>query len=165
MYSGCKKSEIYPNIPALTFKSIYFTTDPIITTDTLIGVIFSYQDGDGDIGLNPGDTFPPYQSIKGANEKEMNPYHHNLHIEYLTMQDGVFKPVIIPNTTDTLRYEVRLQNITPEGKHKAIRGDIDWQILPPLYPEIGRTVKLRIKIYDRALNASNTVESPVIQLP
>lgn len=165
IYSGCKKSEIYPNIPELTFKSIYFTNDPIFTTDTLIGVIFSYRDGDGDIGLNPGDTFAPFNSIKGENDKELNPYHYNLHIDYLTLQDGVFKPVIIPNTTDTLRYQARLQNITPDGKHKAIRGDIDWQIPPAFDQGIGRTVKLRIKIYDRALNASNTVESQVIVFP
>ncbi len=165
MYSGCKKSEVYPNIPELTFGSIYFTTDPIITTDTLIGVIFTYQDGDGDIGLNQADTFPPYNSIKGENDQELNTYHYNLHIDYLTLQNGKFQPVIIPNTTDTLRYLARLQNITPEGKHKAIRGDIDWRILPPLYQGVGRTVKLRIKIYDRALHASNVIESPVIELP
>ncbi len=163
--SGCKKSEIYPIVPELEFSSYYFTTDPIIETDTLIGVVFNYKDGDGDIGLNPGDTFPPFNSILGDNNVELNPYYYNLHIDYLTLQDGEFKPVIIPDRTDTLRYFARLQNITPEGKHKAIRGEINWQILPPPYPGISRTVKLRIKIYDRALHQSNVIESTVIQLP
>jgi len=163
---GCKKSEIYPATPSIEFKSYYFTTDPVLPTDTLMGIIFSYKDGDGDIGLNPEDTFPPYNSIRGENNKELNPYYYNLNIEYLAMSgSGTFEPVIIPNTTDTLRYLARVQNITPDGRHKAIRGDIDWQILPPPYPGVSRTIKVRVKIYDRALHESNTIESPVITLP
>lgn len=164
--SGCKKREIYPEIPSIEFKSYYFTTDPILATDTLLGIIFSYKDGDGDIGLDPQDTFPPFNSMPGPNNKELNPFYYNLNIEYLSLSSsGTFDPVIIPNTTDTLRYLARVQNITPEGKHKAIRGDVDWQILPPPYPGVSRTIKVRLKIYDRALHESNMIESPVINLP
>lgn len=161
---SCKKSEIYPNIPEIEFESFYFVKDPSLG-DTLIGVTFSYKDGDGDIGLNPKDTFPPFNSIIGPNDQELNPYHYNLHIEYLTLQEGEFRPVILPNSTDTFKVQARIKNITPEGKHKAIRGTIDWKIFPPDYPDLSRTVKLKIKIYDRALHVSNIVESPEIQLP
>jgi hypothetical protein len=165
--SSCKKREIYPEIPSIEFKSYYFTQDPILPTDTLMGIIFSYRDGDGDIGLNAGDTFAPYNSIRGDNNRELNPYYYNLHIDYLALNTatGQYEHVIIPNTIDTLVYEARVQNITPDGKHKAIRGDIDWQILPPPYPGVSRTIKVRVKIYDRALHASNTIESPAIRLP
>lgn len=165
---ACKKSETYSNVPLITYKSSYTTLDENVFTDTLLGVIFTYKDGDGDIGLNPGDTFPPFNSKPDINGKETNPYYYNLNIDYLTLVDGVFKPVIIPNSTDTLRFSSRLQSITPEGKYKAIRGDIDWRILPPsglAYPGLSRTIKLRISIYDRALNKSNVTESPAIQLP
>jgi hypothetical protein len=165
---GCKKSETYSNVPLIEYKSGYSVPDQNVFTDTLLGVVFSYKDGDGDIGLNPEDTFPPYNSIPDANGKETNPYYYNLNIEYLTLVDGEFKPVIIPNTTDTLRFNSRLQNITPDGKYKAIRGDIDWRILPPsgpAYAGLSRTIKLRISIYDRALNKSNIAESPIIKLP
>jgi hypothetical protein len=166
LIGACKKKEIYPEIPSIEFKSYYFTTDPITPTDTLLGVIFSYKDGDGDIGLNPEDTFPPYDSHRGANDKELNPYYYNLNIDYLVLgTNGTFVPVIKPNTTDTLRFQARVQNITPEGRHKAIRGDIDWQILPPPYENLPRVIKLKVKIYDRALHESNTIESPVITLP
>jgi hypothetical protein len=165
---ACKKSETYSNVPLIEYKSVYSTLDENLETDTLLGIIFSYKDGDGDIGLNPGDTFAPFNSMPDINGKETNPYYYNLYIEYLTLDNGVFKPVIIPNSTDTLRYFARLQNITPDGKYKAIRGDIDWKILPPsaqAYPGLSRTIKLKISIYDRALNKSNTTESPAIQLP
>jgi hypothetical protein len=147
---------------------VYRIQDVNLETDTLLGVIFSYKDGDGDIGLNPGDTFAPYNSMPDANGKETNPYYYNLYIDYLTLDNGEFKPVIIPNTTDTLRFFARIKNITPDGKYKAIRGDFDWRILPPsgpAYAGLSRTIKLKISIYDRALNKSNTAVSPAIQLP
>lgn len=163
---GCKKSEFFPIIPAIEFKDYYFTQDPDLPTDTLLGLIFSYTDGDGDIGLNQGDTFPPFKSQIGPNDVQLNPYFYNLKIEYLTqIEDGSFVPVIIPNRTDSLRYLARVQNITPDGKHKAIRGTIDWQILPPNYDGLSRTLKVRIQILDRALHESNIIESPVIELP
>jgi len=135
-------------------------------TDTLLGLIFNYRDGDGDIGLNAADTFPPFNSITGFNNVQLNPYHHNLKVDYLTEQlDGTFAPVILPNTTDTLKIQARVENITPEGKYKAIRGEIDWQILPPPFAELSRNIKVKIQIYDRSLNASNIIESPIITLP
>jgi hypothetical protein len=73
--SACKKSEIYPDIPAIEFKSYYFTVDTSAAgiRDTLLGIIISYKDGDGDIGLNSKDTFPPFNSVQ-VNNKETNKY-------------------------------------------------------------------------------------------
>jgi hypothetical protein len=171
LLSTCKKSEIYPDIPAIEFKSYYFTVDTSAAgiRDTLLGIIISYKDGDGDIGLNSKDTFPPFNSVQ-VNNKETNKYYNNLYWEYKALNPitNVFEPVIKPNTTDTLIFQNRVENITPDGKHKAIRGEIDWQnSIPRLidYPDMPRTVKIRIRIYDRALHESNTVESPIIVLP
>jgi hypothetical protein len=164
--SGCKKGEIYPDIPSIEFKSYYFTSDPLDSSTKYIGIIFSYKDGDGDIGLNPEDTLPPYNSVIGPNNVELNPYYNNLRVDYLALKDGEFQPVIIPNTTDSVIKLARIQNITPDGKHKAIRGDIDYwgtEFVP--FEGVSKTIRLRIKIYDRALHQSNTIESPVITLP
>jgi hypothetical protein len=165
---ACKKSETYSNVPLIEYKSTYTIPDENLPTDTLLGLVFSYKDGDGDIGLNPQDTFAPFNSKPDDNGNETNPYYYNLYIDYLTLKNGKFEPVIVPNTTDTLRFFARLQNITPDGKYKAIRGDIDWRIpIPsgPLYAGLSRTIKLKFSIYDRALNKSNIAESPAIQLP
>lgn len=164
--TACKKTEIFPIIPELTYKSYYFTVDPDNPMDTLLGVIVGYRDGDGDIGLNIGDTFAPFNSIIGPNDVQLNPYYYNLHIDYLTLdENGIYQPVIIPNTTDTFRDLSRIQNITPESKYKAIRGDIDKQIVRPPFSGLSKNVKLKIKIYDRALHESNTIETPPIVLP
>lgn len=170
LFSTCKKSEIYSEIPAIEFKSYYFTVDTTGgVTDTLLGIVISYKDGDGDIGLDIRDTFPPFNSIP-VSGKETNKYYNNLYWEYQALNPltNLFEPVIKPNSTDTLIFQNRVENITPDGKHKAIRGDIDWQnSIPRLidYPDMPRTVKLKVRIYDRALHESNTVESPVIVLP
>lgn len=167
MLSTCKKSEIYPDIPAIEFKSYYFTVDTTGGAEvTKLGVIISYKDGDGDIGLNAGDTFAPFNSIK-VNAKETNLYRYNIYEVFYELDTvtNSFKPLIIPNSTDTLVSTGRVENITPDGKHKAIRGEIDWQNDLPEYKDMSKTIKVKIRIYDRALHESNTVESPDIVLP
>lgn len=168
-FYGCKKSEIFSIIPEIDFQSYYLTLDPDLPTDTLIGIVFGYKDGDGDIGLDAKDTLPPFNSVLNKNNEELNIYHNNLIIEYLTQkEDGSFGVVIKPGSSDTLIYRARVENITPEGKFKAIRGTIDWRISPPkpaAYPGLSRTIKLRLRIFDRGLHQSNVIESPIIRLP
>lgn len=167
MLSACKKSEIYSDIPAIEFKNYYFTRDTTGGVEVKkLGVIISYKDGDGDIGLNVGDTFPPFNSIQ-VNSKETNLYRYNIYKVFYALDTvtNTFEPLIIPNSTDTLISTGRVENITPDGKHKAIRGEIDWQNDLPDYRDMSKTIKVKIRIYDRALHESNTVESPEIILP
>ena len=159
---SCKENEIYSNIPSIKFKTAYLTLDPESRTDTLIGIVFTYKDGDGDIGLNEADTFAPYDR-KELNGIITNPFYYNVYIDYLQIINGQPQPVIKPSTTtDTLRYTVRIPSLTPDGRHKAIRGDIDHQFSPPLFKVDSDSILLRIKIYDRALHESNTIESPLL---
>ncbi len=52
--SSCLKQEDFPNRPDLEFIGIIAAVQPANS----LGVIrFSFTDGDGDLGLNPGDTF------------------------------------------------------------------------------------------------------------
>ena len=67
---SCKKVEKYPitpNIQYLGFEKIY---NPDLNLNDRGVLSFSFQDGDGDIGLNSGDTFPPFNA--GSE------YHYNL---------------------------------------------------------------------------------------
>lgn len=166
--SACKEREIYPSIPSIEYKSHYFQLDPSgfgFGSDTLIAIVFSYKDGDGDIGLNEQDTFPPYDRQPDQFQQITNPFFYNIFIEYLEVKGGKLLPFIIPNTTDTFKVFARVGSLTPEGKFKAIRGDIDYRFLPPLYQERADSFVLRIRLVDRALNISNVAESPVIVIP
>ena len=164
---SCKEKEIYPVIPSLEWKSNYFLVEHTdLGNDTLIGVIVTYKDGDGDVGLGPGDTLPPFNSDADSLGNIRNPNYYNFKIEYLEYKNGILQPFIIPNTNDTFKVETRIASLTPEGVHKAIRGDIKIEFSPPLYIALrSDSIVLRAKLFDRDLHQSNVVESPLIVLP
>lgn len=168
LLSTCKKKEIYPVIPSIEYKgvSFYMANDG---TDSVMLLTFGFKDGDGDIGLDQQDTNPPYQAQRDKYNKPTNPYYHNLHIDYYELIDNQYQQIIkeldpdaTPPVYDTLRYKFRIENITPEGRHKAIRGDIEVKIQPSPHFDAKDTVKYSFYIYDRALNKSNVVETPMI---
>jgi hypothetical protein len=169
LYSSCKDGEIFPEVPAIEFKSHYFVRDPNsplgFGNDTLLGIIFTYRDGDGDIGLLPSDTNPPFERRPDSLGRITNFFHYNIHVQYFEMVNGRMQPFIIPNSTDTFKVAARIGSLTPDGKFKAIRGEIDYRFMPPQFNTRRDSIKVRIQLIDRALNVSNVAESPVIVLP
>lgn len=164
IYSGCKEKEIYPVIPFIKFKDAYVVKDST-GEPSLIGLIINYRDGDGDIGLSAGDTFAPFNIVQlEPNGPNVNYFYNNLYIDYLEKDGDTYQYVVKPFSTDTLRKSTRVMNLTPDGKYKAIRGDIDIQFEPSLYPDRRDTIKLKVKLIDRSLNISNEIETPDIIL-
>lgn len=155
---ACKKKEVYPAIPSIEYKTAYFYQNAE-GIDTLMVLVFSFKDGDGDLGLDGNDTLAPFNAVLDVNGRNINPYYYNLSIDYLEKINGVFQNVTLPFSTDTLRYSYRFENITPEGRHKAIRGDIEIKISPSPFPDPSDTVIYQFYIYDRALNKSNITSS------
>lgn len=153
LFNGCKGNEIYPIVPAIEFKQSY------VANATQIVLTFTYKDGDGDIGLNASDTFPPFQNdTLGPNKSLSNRFYNNIFIDYYGKFNGEYFKIVLPNTNDTINRDVRVGNLTPEGNHKAIRGEIKVNVLPIIYaPD---SFKLKVRLVDRALNVSNEVETP-----
>lgn len=158
--AACRKIEDYPETPHIEFISfgkIYNTELGIYDRGVLK---FSFEDGDGDIGLNSGDTLPPYNAS--------SEYHYNLIITYFEMQNGVITEVPItwynPETEqfDTLTLSARIPNLTPEGINKAISGEIDDTLFIYNFNSSFDTIQFEAFIYDRALNKSNTITTPLI---
>jgi hypothetical protein len=120
-------------------------------------IIVSFTDGDGDIGLNEGDTtgdFAP-RSI----------FHHNLFIEYYEKDDvlGWVRGKDIVGNDISFLY--RIPFLTPNGNNKALKGSIEVSIEPYYFNPLSSqsdTIKYLIKLVDRDLNESNIVESPPI---
>ncbi len=157
LFYACKGGEIYPIIPSIAFESYgYVQKDGI---NNLILTI-KFKDGDGDIGLEEGDTLAPYNSIKNTNTgKNTNLFYNNLYIEFLRKEGNRYNNVIAEFSGDTLRADMRVMPLTPEGKYKAIRGTIEVTLEPSVLLNTGDTVKLRFLLIDRALHLSNTAES------
>lgn len=143
LLSACLKTEAFPKEPHIDFKSYTQSPDHAELTIT-------FTDGDGDIGLDQGDTLPPY-----------NPgslWYHNFFVDYYRMQNGQW---LLQQFTLPLYY--RIPVITPTGQNKALQGDIAVQISPQVLPQVpGDTVRFGVRIADRALHESNTVFTDAI---
>ncbi len=158
----CKKTEITSEIPQIAFKRASFLQN-IQGKDSLLVLTITYKDGDGDLGLGQSDTFAPFNPLIDSVGKSLNPYYQNLHISYFEKYLGQFQVVTNPfNNADTLTYAYRFENLTPDGRHKSIRGEIEVKISPNAYPNATDTTLYEVYIYDRALHKSNVVQSPVV---
>ena len=68
-------------------------------------------------------------------------------------------------TADSITFSYRLENLTPSGQNKALRGEIEIVMEPYYFNPISNhsdSIKYSILLIDRAQNHSNLVESPLI---
>ncbi|HVA97882.1 MAG TPA: hypothetical protein VNG53_03225 [Bacteroidia bacterium] len=159
-FSGCIKAPNYPDTPSIAFQS--FTK---YGTDSA-AVVFTFKDGDGDIGLQSSDTTPPFNFDSGNNI-----YYYDCFLEYLyKTSDGSYKPFYdasAPNPlfNDTIYFTYRVPNITPAGKVKVLSGQIQVMLHAPYYFPGHTSIEFNIYIYDRALHKSNVITTPPIPVP
>ncbi len=158
--SSCKKIEKFPDVPRIEFLDFTTLYNPDLDIYDRGVLRFSFEDGDGDIGLNSGDTLPPFNP--GSQ------YHYNLVITYFELQDGELVEVPIlwynPQTEqyDTLSLSARIPNLTPEGVNKAISGEILDTLFIYNFNSTYDTIMFEAFIVDRALNTSNVISTPLI---
>jgi hypothetical protein len=156
-FVSCRKFEDYPDIPAITYDNfiVLLNTETGITERGVL--VFSYTDGDGDLGLASADTLPPY-------DKDGD-YYYNLVIKYYEKQNGEFVevPLLSWNNDssyyDTLTFNSRFPVLTPESGNQAIKGVFEDTLF--IYNPLSDydTIKFKAFIYDRALNQSNEIET------
>ena len=157
---SCRRIEEYPIEPAITYDNFVLLLNTQ-TGKTDRGVLsISYTDGDGDLGLDPGDTLPPFD--KGSD------YYYNILIKYFEKQNGTFVEVPLlswnPDNQqyDTITFNGRFPNLTPEHGNKNIKGVIQDTLYVNNPLSDFDTIKYKVSIYDRALHLSNEVETPEI---
>ena len=155
LISSCLKPEEFPSEPKIEFVSF----EP--QGDSLGLFIISFADGDGDIGLDIGDTISPYEPSSY--------YYYNMYFDYYEIVDGdTVRGTSDPNnfpTADPISLAFRIENITPIGQNKALKGEIKTT-LEPRYYHLGATsndsILYKIVLIDRALNISNELITPII---
>lgn len=153
LLNGCAPEEKYPPEPEIKYKGfVKLVENP--NQDTRGVLIFSFTDGDGDIGLHDDEREPPYD--------------YNLFVKYLEMQNGeiVEVPLIFPGNDEippeTLSFNARIPMLTPTGKYKGLEGEIR-DTLFILNPNSDfDTIFFEVYIRDRALNESNRITTPPI---
>ena len=141
---SCDKDKVFPDTPEITMsqKQVY---------DNPVKIIIDFTDGDGDIGLNEGDTLPPYD----FNEDPFNKFYYNLLLYYYEKNDSIWEEVEL-----AVPYFYRIPVITPRGQNKALNGEIDVDVILPFNrPD---SIRFEIILIDQALRESNRLQTPVI---
>lgn len=143
--AGCGPKEKFPEQPLITFKSFEQLGNSAKLT-------ISFTDGDGDLGLDPSDDQPPFDSA--------SIYYNNFFLKYEEMQNGVWETPDLP-----LAVNYRIPRITPSGQNKTLQGDIAVDLFWPIRPGSPYdTVRFEVMIVDRALNESNRVHTHPIEV-
>jgi len=147
VYSSCRKKEVYPIIPYIEFKDYFIKSSGGI--DSSIMFIFTYKDGDGDIGYPDEDM-----------------EHKSVFVYYYKKNNGVYYLRIDPEDSVN-NFNVKLPMLLNSGSKRPIKGEIEYSIdisldVPVLFQY--DTVYVEFYLMDRALNKSNTIASPEIVL-
>ena len=167
---SCQKPVEYPIEPKIEYQGFtyLFNADSTFSGEGIISM--SYTDGDGDLGLDDGDTTYPF----GFND----PHYYNMVIDYLKCVNGVFEktPLLSPHVPtspadtlvlyDTVTFNARFKRLRDTEEPKAISGTIDYKLIVqnPLSPN--DTIKFEIHLLDRALHESNVIQTePIITNP
>lgn len=150
VYSCKGDKNKYSPVPFLELKGAYVFNNGN-GNDSFILIQLFYRDGDGDIGLNPGDTAYPF----GPSD----PYFYNLQVWMWQKSNGVwFKPVNpLSPTKDTVNFHERIKSITPTGRVKWIQGNLNLRIPAAPFSLKPDTIKIEMRIFDRKLNSSSKV--------
>lgn len=156
--SSCKKPDEYPVIPAIEFKQISAKRDTS-PYDISVTTVISFTDGDGDIGYYSAESGKNDPIFDDAN----SPYYYNYQIIKWQKVNGVWEIDSVADDGSKLQLGGRLPYMTPSGKNKALKGEIQQDVAI----DVGLnqdTFRYDIFIYDRALHKSNVVRTDEIVL-
>ncbi|MGY6561611.1 MAG: hypothetical protein ACXITV_05855 [Luteibaculaceae bacterium] len=142
---GCLERKEFSDIPFVEFRD--FRNMP----NNRALFTFYFTDGDGDIGINPPDTRPPFNLASF--------YYYNFRMEYFEMRNGSWENIEL-----AIPLFYRLPDISRIGQNPTLEGEIDVDIPGfPFFPNNGfDTCKFTFQLWDRALNPSNLGETPKI---
>ncbi|TXC78891.1 hypothetical protein [Luteibaculum oceani] len=151
MFLACLKNTDLPPEPVISeVRTVVFTDSARFT------IVFT--DGDGDIGLNPGDTFPPFDKASY--------FHSNLYFNYFEFRNGAWKRVYLnidPQTGDTINpFAYRIPVLETDGRDKTLEGEINVDLPFALGSGNADTVRFEVELYDRALNVGKATTEAII---
>ncbi|MFP4022943.1 MAG: hypothetical protein ACLFVR_00345 [Thiohalospira sp.] len=141
---SCEKEKQYADIPEIKFKSFIIEKELENGFENTIGrLIFSFTDGDGDIGNNP-NTEPQNDSI--------NPENYNAYItRYYKINDQLIRDTTISYIIPYMEGGVYREYLKGEIEIKLYFLDFKHD-----------TIQLDFYITDRANHKSNTESTPEI---
>lgn len=151
-FLSCQKIESISEIPYIQFKSFELRdTIDILGNPGKVGeLVFKFEDGDGDIGLEQPDSLSSDTTA------------YNLFFTLYEKIEGQFQVVEEENLETPLNY--RIPYIKNIGQNKTLKGEIKvefYYYLLALYD----TIRYEFYIVDRALHKSNIETTTEIAFP
>jgi hypothetical protein len=145
--AGCRKYEEYPPEPEIGFNNFILLINPETGISEKGILSITYRDGDGDIGLDQGDTLFPFQPD--------GDYYYNLRVTLFEQQNGTL-------IERPFNFNGRIPPLIPKDQKKAIKGIIEYEI--DIYDPTSTfdTIQFQVRLIDRALNLSNEIATPLI---
>ena len=143
LFFACKKRESFSDIPYLEFRhyELKDSVDALGNITKLCELHIYFTDGDGDIGLFNDDTIAPYD--------------YNLFVNYFEMYNDSLQQINVNPP-----YHIRMPNLTPTGQNKSLKVDVKYDV--NVTYRNSDSIKFELKLFDRALNESEWVSSPLI---
>lgn len=153
--SSCEPTE-YDPIPSIEWVDHEILYAENEEEDDTIKVVFSFIDGDGDLGLTDEDTiFVDDDTVTRV-----------VFLDYFEFREGRYQrimPVLGGGPDDTLVYYYNIPRLTESSNPKAIKGEVQVSIKPYAFPrDTTKRIRCRLRVIDRAGNWSNEVTSPDI---
>ncbi len=116
MFTACPKPQDYSDIPEIEFKQVklFNSNDTLGNPEKTYRLMFGLIDGNGDIGLDVGDTI-------GLGVDSL--YVNNVLTKMFEVKNG---DTILSDSTGS--YNFRIPNIVPLGQYELLIADvfIDW---------------------------------------
>ena len=179
---GCFSEPEYSNVPEIGFQSIeqYIILDAFDNEQGAVEITITFQDGNGDLGLEKNEGEADYGNLDFANEVYdengelvydedgntiVNKFKDNYFIEVYREEEGVFKLVEYP---DGQGLSGTFPRLSDSEKEKPIEGELEYSfiLLPssgsPL--NVGDVIRFEIQIADREKNVSNVIETETINI-
>ncbi len=138
---ACNKVENFADEPKITQAS-YTLLKNSIGQDTAVLLKFRFTDGDGDLGVSQNDTST------------------NLFIDYLEMENGLFKHIFVPNdsTNQILNFNSRINEYS---SGPGAEGEVEYSI--DISFVFADTIRFDYYLRDKAYHKSNLITTgPII---
>lgn len=154
MLAGCLPDPAFPEEPVLSFVAF----EPLPGNADGRNLVLHFTDGDGNVGLGQNDTIAPHFCTTC-------PHHQNLRCEYEELQNGEWTHIPLDPEAGQVPYYYRVHWVEPSGTAPAQEGTIEVEMSSWYLPTPHDTLRFRILLEDRDLNASNEVMTPAFVKP
>ena len=117
-----------------------------------VNFTLNFEDNDGDLGFDNGDTLPPYNvgSI----------YYNDVYVDYYEYDGSRYRRVKPPlSGFDTIQFAYRLPRLNEFSKPRKITGQIKLGLILQSNTIYSNKVRFSVFCFDKALHKSNIVFS------